>query len=126
MTTSTRRLAINRLKERRPLDAATVDRFLQRYPGPIVEGRHCTFLFRGEADEVWVRHRVTGLPDPLPLRRLRGVDLWSVVLELPEGSRVEYQLEIRRGETFERINDPLNPHRSHSPVGSSVTQILGP
>ena len=119
MTTATRRLAINRLKERRPLDTATVDRFLQRSPVPIVEGRHCTFLFRGEADEVWVRHRVTGLPDPLPLRRLRGVDLWSVVLELPEGSRVEYQLEIRRGETFERINDPLNPHRSHSPVGSS-------
>ena len=119
MTASTRRLAINRLKERGALDAAVVDRFLQRYPPPIVEGRRCTFLFRGEADEVWVRHRVTGLPDPLPLRRLRGVDLWSVVLELPEGSRVEYQLEIRRGETYERINDPFNPHRSHSPVGSS-------
>ena len=119
MTAPTRRLAINRLKERGALDAAVVDRFLQRYPPPIVEGRRCTFLFRGEADEVWVRHRVTGLPDPLPLRRLRGVDLWSVVLELPEGSRVEYQLEIRRGETYERINDPLNPHRSHSPVGSS-------
>ena len=43
----------------------------------------------------------------------------TLVLELPEGSRVEYQLEVRRGEHYERFNDPLNPKRSHSPVGSS-------
>ena len=119
MSDSTRRLAINRLKDRGPLDAAAVDRFLARHPVPIVEGRRCTFLFRGRADEVWVRHRVLGLPDRLPLRRLHGTDLWSVVLDLPESSRVEYQLEVRRGEHHEHLNDPLNPHRSHSPVGSS-------
>jgi enterochelin esterase-like enzyme len=119
VTGSTRRLAINRLKERAPLDRAAVDRFLSRRPVPIVEGLRCTFLFRGEADEVWVSQRILGLPDRLPLRRLHGSDLWSVVLELPERSRIEYQLEIRRGNHYERINDPLNPHRSHSPVGSS-------
>lgn len=119
MTAPTTRLAINRLKERGALDAAAVDRFLATHPVPVVEGRRCTFLFRGEADEVWVRHRVLGLPDRLPLRRVRGTDLWSVVLELPESSRVEYQLEVRRGEHHEHLNDPLNPHRSHSPVGSS-------
>jgi enterochelin esterase-like enzyme len=113
------RLAINRLKERRDLDAAAVDRFLARHPVPIVEGRRCTFLFRGEADEVYVAQRIVGLPDLLPLRRLRGTDLWYLVLELPEGSRVEYQLEVVRGDHRERVNDPLNPHRSHSPVGSS-------
>ena len=42
-----------------------------------------------------------------------------VVLELPEGSRVEYQLEVVRGGQRERINDPLNPRLAHSPVGSS-------
>jgi enterochelin esterase family protein len=119
MTGPTRRLEINRLKEQGPLDAAAVDRFLDGRAVPIVEGRFCTFLFRGEADEVWVTHRILGLPDRLPLRRLRGTDLWSVVLELPERSRVEYQLELRRGEHHERINDPRNPHRSHSPVGGS-------
>jgi enterochelin esterase family protein len=112
------RLAVNRLKERRP-DAAAVDRFLARHEVPIVEGDRCTFLWRGDADAVHLVHRITGLSDRLPLRRIRGTDLWSVVLELPERSRVEYQLEIRRGEAYERINDPLNPHRSHSPVGSS-------
>ena len=38
---------------------------------------------------------------------------------LPEGSRVEYQIEIRKGEHYERFNDPLNPRLAHSPMGSS-------
>jgi hypothetical protein len=29
------------------------------------------------------------------MRRLPGTDLWNLPLELPEGSRVEYQIEIR-------------------------------
>ena len=114
-----RKLAINRLRERRPLDAVAVDRFLARNQVPIVEGARCTFLFRGEADEVFMVHRIFGLPDHLPLRRLHGTDLWYAVIELPEGSRVEYQLELVRGGHRERINDPLNPHVAHSPVGSS-------
>ena len=114
------RLAINRLKDRKPLDAAAVDRFLARHKEiPIVEGARCTFLFRGEADEVYVVQRIVGLPELLPLRLLRGTDLWYLVLELPEGSRVNYQLEVRRGDHVERINDPLNEKVSHSPVGTS-------
>ena len=114
-----RKLAINRLRERRPLDSAAVDRFLARNQVPIVEGARCTFLFRGEADEVFMVHRIFGLPDHLPLRRLHGTDLWYAVMELPEGSRVEYQLELVRGGHRERINDPLNPRVANSPVGSS-------
>jgi len=114
-----RKLAINRLRDRRPLDGAAVDRFLARNQVPIIEGHRCTFLFRGEADEVFLVHRIFGLPDHLPLRRLRGTDLWHAVLELPEGSRVEYQIEIVRGGHRERFNDPLNPRLAHSPVGSS-------
>ena len=114
-----RKLAINRLKERRPLGPAAVDRFLARHEVPIVEGSRCTFLFRGEADEVRLVHQVFGLPGRIPLRRLPGTDLWYVVLELPDGSRMEYQLEVSRGGHHERVNDPLNPHVAHSPLGSS-------
>jgi len=114
-----RRLAINRLKERMPLDAADVTRFLDRHTIPIVEGARCTFLFRGEADEAWLVQRIVGLPNRIPMRRLRGTDLWYLVLELPEGSRIEYQIELRRGDDHERFNDPLNPQRSHSPLGQS-------
>ncbi|HEY7007961.1 MAG TPA: alpha/beta hydrolase-fold protein [Jatrophihabitantaceae bacterium] len=114
-----RKLAINRLRERRNLDAAAVDRFLARHDIPIVEGARCTFLYRGEADEVALVHRVVGLPERIPLRRLADTDLWYVVVELPEQSRVEYQLEVARGEDRWRTNDPLNPRLAHSPVGSS-------
>ena len=84
-----RKLAINRLRERTPLDSSTVDRFLARNEIPIVEGVRCTFLYRGEADEVLLVHRVIGLPERIAFRRLRGSDLWYVVVELPQRSRFE-------------------------------------
>ena len=113
------RLAINRLKATRTVESAAVDAFLQGYDFPIVEGTHCTFVWRGEADEAWICQRIVGLPDRIPMRRIRGTDLWYLVLELPEGSRVEYQIEIRRGDAHDRFNDPLNERLSHSPMGSS-------
>ncbi len=114
-----RKLAINRLRDRRPLDPAMVDRFLAHHAVPIIEGARCTFLYRGEADSVSLVHRVVGLPGRIPLRRLHRTDLWYAVVELPAGSRIEYQLEVAHGEHRERINDPLNPRLAHSPLGSS-------
>ena len=86
---ASRKLAINRLRDRRPLLPVMIDRFLARHEVPVVEGARCTFLYRGEADEVFLVHRIFGLPDHLPLRRLRGTDLWHATLELPDGSRME-------------------------------------
>jgi len=114
-TSSVSDLAINRLRRQRPVD---VDRFLAEHDMPIVEGRYCTFPYRGEADEVFLVQRIVGLPDRLPLRRVPDTDLWYVVLGLPEGSRLDYQFQVRRGDHVERLNDPLNPRRSHGPFGS--------
>jgi enterochelin esterase family protein len=113
-----KRLAINALRAARPGTAA-VDAFLAGREVPIVEGARCTFLFRGDADAVHLAQRVHGLPELIPLRRVHGTDLWYLVLELPAGSRVNYQLEIRRGTHVERMNDPLNEKVSYSPVGTS-------
>ncbi len=44
--------------------AAAIDRLLAENRVPLVEGPACTFLFRGEADDVAVEHAVTGLPEP--------------------------------------------------------------
>jgi enterochelin esterase family protein len=123
-----RKLAINRLRDRLATsDAGAVDRFLQRHTAPIIEGRFATFLWRGDAEEVMVRHRVVGLPDPLNLRRLADTDLWHATIELPEGSRVEYQFEVVRGGVREEyLNDPLNPRLAHGPFGSqSVAAASG-
>ena len=117
-----RKLAINRLRDRLATsDSGAVDRFLQRHSAPIIEGRYATFLWRGEAEEVMVRHRVVGLPDPLHLRRLADTDLWHATIELPEGSRVEYQFEVVRGGVREQyLNDPLNPRLAHWSVRVAV------
>jgi enterochelin esterase family protein len=114
----TSRLAINQLQQQGSVDEATVDQFLAGREIPIVEGRHCTFLFRGNADEVYLAQRILGLPSRLPMQRVGGTTLWYVVLKLPEGSRINYQIEVRRGEHVERFNDPLNPKHSHSPFGA--------
>jgi enterochelin esterase-like enzyme len=121
-----RKLVINRLRDRitrlqaedRPV-CETIDRFFQLYEFPIVEQDRCTFAVRAEADAVYLRHRVVGLPSELPLRRIRGTDLWYVVVEIPSDSRVEYQFELRRGNSWERFNDPVNPRIARSPVGNS-------
>lgn len=114
-----RRLAIDRLRERRSLDAARVDRFLARHDVPIVEGLRCTFLHRGEADAVTLVHRTVGLPGHLPLQRIEGTDLWYVVVELPERSRFEYQLEVEIEGRHDRFNDPMNPRLANSPMGAT-------
>lgn len=113
-------MAINRLLERPPVDQERVDHFVARHGSPIVEGDRATFLWQGEADEVLVRHRVMGLPDPLTMRRVPETNLWYVSIDMPPESRVEYQYEIVRGtyrESF--VNDPLNPKLAHSPFGAS-------
>jgi enterochelin esterase-like enzyme len=113
------KLAINRLRELAVLDQNAIQAFLDRNVLPIVEGPRCTFAVYVDADEVFLRHRVVGLPDNLALRRLEHSDFWYVVVEIPEDSRVEYQFELRRGEHWERFNDPRNPRIARSPVGDS-------
>jgi enterochelin esterase-like enzyme len=102
-----------------PIGGASVDRFLAKHEVPLVEGRFCTFLYRGEADDVRLAHRIVGLPDRLPMSRLPETDLWHVTLKVPKGSRIEYQFEVCRDGRVECSNDPLNPKLSYSPVGCS-------
>jgi enterochelin esterase-like enzyme len=113
------RLAIRRLEESRPLDPSAVDRFLADHRFPLVEGPSLTFVYRGEADTVNLRHWVYAIPSTQPLSRIAGTDLWQLVMELPQGSRVEYKFEVHRGGHRELIQDPLNPHRAHDPFGSN-------
>jgi enterochelin esterase-like enzyme len=93
-----------------------IDQLLREHTIPLVEGPTCTFLWRGEADWVGVEHRMLGVPIPLPLRRLKGTDLWYVSVELPRGARIQYRLLVRRGAHSESMNDPLN----HRVVGDAL------
>lgn len=112
-------LAISRLLEVPSPSDADVRDFLSRGTFPLVEGNRCTFAFHGPADEVRLRHWVYGLPTSEPLHRIDGTDLWWYVLHLPEDSRIEYKLEVRRGSEVEWIRDPLNPREARDPFGAN-------
>jgi enterochelin esterase-like enzyme len=103
-----------------------IARFIDEHDFPIVEGTKCTFVFQAEARGVTLRHWVYGLPTAVPLSRVPGTDLWYYVLELPEGSRVEYKFEVSAGRQSDWIRDPLNPRVAHDPFGAnSVCHAAG-
>ncbi|WP_428263366.1 alpha/beta hydrolase-fold protein [Haliangium sp.] len=120
------RRAIDDLLAQAPVSRAAVDAFLDRHDFPLVEGRQATFVYRGDAEAVRLRHWIYGLPTAQPFHRVPGTDLWYFLLDLPPGSRVEYKLEIERGDHNEWICDPLNPTLAHDPFGAnSVCQATG-
>jgi enterochelin esterase family protein len=119
-------LAISQLVQQRPLDAAAIDAFLAAHSFPIVEGSRVTFVYRGEADAVHLRHFIYGLPSTQEFHRVEGTDLWYLVLEIPEGSRFEYKFEVVRGGAGQWVEDALNPNHTADPFGSnSVCRTTG-
>ena len=112
-------LAIHEL-ERRPHVAATdVDAFLGAHEFPLVEGRQATFVYRGEADAVYLQHWVYALPQEQAFTRIPGTDLWFFVMELPERSRVEYKLCVERGPHKQLVQDEFNPNHARDPYGAN-------
>jgi enterochelin esterase-like enzyme len=119
-------LAIQELRRRQLVSADELETFLRGHSFPLVEGQSVTFVWRGEAERVHLRHWIYGLPSSQPLRRLEGSDLWFMSMDLPEGSRVEYKFEVYRGDQFELVIDPLNPHLATDPMGqNSVVHAPG-
>jgi enterochelin esterase-like enzyme len=118
--------ALDTLLAESPPSPEAIDAFLSSHTFPMVEDRHVTFVFRGDADAVKLRHFIYGLPTAQPFHRVPHTNLWYFALDLPHGSRIEYKLEIQRGDHTEWIRDPLNQHLAHDPFGSnSVCQGLG-
>ena len=119
-------LAIQQLERQPNLDAAAIDAFLGRHTFPLVEGRHVTFVFRGQVDAVHLRHWVYGLASEQPFQRIAHTDLWYHTVDLPRRSRFEYKFDVVRNGRGEWIRDPLNPHLAHDPFGAnSVCQGAG-
>ena len=118
-----KKLAIHQLLESTPdgaaIDAAKIEAWLAGKRFPHVEGPSATFIWRGEADRVDLRHFIFGLESAQPLTRIPETDLWYLVLEIPPRSRVEYKLQIHWGNDSRWIEDPLNPQRARDPFGAN-------
>ena len=93
---------------------------------PVVGDGWAVFAFHGAADEVKLHHWIYGLPSAQPFVRVEGTDLWTLETELQETARVEYKLEVVRGDQHQLIRDPLNPNLAQDPFGAnSVAQGPG-
>jgi enterochelin esterase-like enzyme len=109
-----------------PKTREDVDAFIANHTFPIVSGSSCTFVWRGDAEAVHLKHWVFGLPQSQQLARIDGTDVWHLTLQLPLGSRIEYKLEIVRHGHGEWIQDPLNQNRARDPFGAnSVAHTTG-
>ena len=102
-----------------PHTAAAVDAFLAAHPFPLVEGPAITFVYRGDAEAIHLKHWVFGLPSSQQLARVEETNLWYLTFELPPGSRVEYKLEVVRNGHGEWMQDPLNSNHARDPFGAN-------
>jgi len=98
---------------------AYLRRRLARVGVPYVSNTTSTFAYVGDAEAVRVVHFLALFPEIPPLERLEGTDLWSVTVELPTASRIEYQLEVVNDDRTQRIVDPLNRSTATDPFGAN-------
>lgn len=119
-------LAIRRLLAAGERAGARVDAFLEGRQFPLVEGSHVTFVWRGDADKVTLRHWIYGLESDSSLARIPHTNLWYLTVDIPPRSRVEYKYEIHHNGGSYWIEDPRNPNRARDPFGAnSVLQSEG-
>lgn len=89
----------------------------RRYP--VVGDGWALFVFVGPADQVRLHHWISGLPSARPFSRVEGTDVWTLIHDIRPEARVEYKLEVQRGDHTELIRDPLNPDHARDPFGAN-------
>jgi enterochelin esterase family protein len=109
-----------------PLERDQIDGFIAGNRFPLIEPTAATFVYRGEADAVYLRRWIRGATDGMPLERLDDTDLWHLRLSVPKGARLEYKFDVVRKGAGAWINDPLNPEVATDPFGAnSVYRAFG-
>ena len=118
--------ALKRLLQDGTPSHENIDAFIAKSTFPLVSGNDITFIYRGEAEEVLLRSWISGLNTAQSLERLSKTDFWSLTIELPAGSRIEYKLEVVANGQRNLILDPLNEVTARDPFGAnSVCQGEG-
>ena len=99
-----------------PLQRHHVDGFIGGNRFPLIEPAAATFVYRGEADAVYLRRWMHGETDGLPLERLDGTDFWHVRVSVPKGrpARVQVRHRARRDRRLDQRS--FEPGGRHRPV----------
>jgi enterochelin esterase family protein len=117
---------VHEIETRARMGPRAINALLEGRKFPVVEGRTVTFVFRGHVDEVRLRHWIHGLPQAQPFHHIAGTDLWFLAVDVPDGSRMEYKLEVVDGQEHRLIQDPLNDQVALDPYGvNSVVYTSG-
>ena len=85
---------------------------------PFVDGGRALFAFAGPAEEVRLHHWIFGLESAQEFHRTHPA-VWTLELEVQEGARVEYKLEVVQGGERRLMRDPLNDAVARDPFGSN-------
>ena len=118
--------ALRRLFRKGAPSNADIDAFLNEQQFPLVDGSDVTFVYRGDAEAVYLRCWISGLDTAQPFQALQGTNLWAATIDLPKGSRIEYKFEVLAHGHRQLILDPLNDVKAHDPFGAnSVCQGYG-
>lgn len=103
-----------------------IDQVLATLRFPVVGDGWALFVYRGRADDVRLHQWVSGLPSAQPFQPVEGTDLWVLETPIQDRARIEYKLEIVKGDQRELIRDPLNETMARDPFGAnSVVQGIG-
>jgi enterochelin esterase family protein len=102
-----------------PRTKEAIDQWFAAHTFPIVDGNEITFVWRGDAEAVHLKHWVFGLPSSQQLARVDNTDVWHLTFSLPPNSRVEYKLEVVRNGHGEWRQDPLNQNLARDPFGAN-------
>ncbi len=117
---------IHRLQQHIPVSDAEIDEFLQIHAFPWVEENTVLFFYRGDAEQVRLRHWIFGLPSSQDFFRIPSTRHWVLQADIPHQSRIEYKFEVVQRGHSHWIRDPLNKHLAYDPFGAnSVCQGAG-
>lgn len=111
--------ALRKLLGRGRITRERVDAILADNEFPLVDGGQVTFVWRGHADAVYLRHFVFGLEAENSFRRIAGTDLWHCSLDLPRNSRIEYKIDVVHHGNHHWVRDAFNPRMATDPFGAN-------
>lgn len=118
--------ALRKLFRKGPPSPSEIDAFIDETTFPLVDERDITFVYRGDAEAIYLRCWISGLDTAQPFQPLTGTNLWAATIDLPKGSRIEYKFEVIVNGNRQLILDPLNDVMAHDPFGAnSVCQGYG-
>lgn len=92
---------------------------LEAQPFPVLEHGRALFAHVADADQVLLHHWIYALESAHPFERVPGTDLWLLEIEIQHEARVEYKVEVVRGDEHRLVQDPLNPNLAQDPFGAN-------